>query len=154
MLRSLALAVALLNLSAAGCSTSSETQEASPGTAPASVRDAATGEPFLLDEGDAVQVAGHALRFDSVVEDSRCPANTSCVWEGRAKIQLTASSPTGASESAILTVPPSGAMRDGETATWEIGGVVVDLLALSPYPGSEADENEAPSQAQLAVRAK
>jgi hypothetical protein len=48
------------------------------------------GEEFKLKVGDAVLVKGEALKvkFISVPEDSRCPANAICVWEGNAKVVL------------------------------------------------------------------
>ncbi len=30
-----------------------------------------------------------SIRFDEVAEDSRCPANANCAWEGNAKIKFT-----------------------------------------------------------------
>ena len=33
--------------------------------------------------GETVQIGGIGIRPLSVVEDSRCPANADCVWEGR-----------------------------------------------------------------------
>lgn len=36
--------------------------------------------------GETVQVGGHAVSPLRVLEDSRCPAGTQCVWAGRVRI--------------------------------------------------------------------
>jgi len=43
------------------------------------------GEDFLLPIGQTASITGENLRitFDDVVEDSRCPKNVTCIWEGR-----------------------------------------------------------------------
>jgi hypothetical protein len=48
------------------------------------------GENFELRIGKTVTIAGEPLSvsFDRVVEDSRCPTNTTCVWAGTAVVQL------------------------------------------------------------------
>lgn len=44
------------------------------------------GQEFLLPIGQEAQITGENLRisFDDVSEDSRCPLNVTCFWEGRA----------------------------------------------------------------------
>lgn len=55
------------------------------------------GQPFKLNFGETAQVAGGLLsiKFDSVVEDSRCPAKVTCIWGGRVVVALTATSLDG-----------------------------------------------------------
>jgi hypothetical protein len=54
------------------------------------VTSARVGENFDLRIGETVTIAGEPLivSFDRVVEDSRCPTNTTCVWAGTAVVQL------------------------------------------------------------------
>lgn len=142
MLRSfLALPLAVL-LAAAGCN-------GSQNTVSSDVQAAATGDPFFLELGDAVQVDGHSLRFVDVVEDSRCPEDVTCIWEGRAKVQIAASDPTGAEERQVLTLP-YGSMGEDERSTWTVGGLVVRLHDLTPYPNSERP-SEDPPRVELSV---
>lgn len=60
--------------------------------APAGI-EANLGQEFLLPIGQEARITGENLRisFEDVIEDSRCPLNVTCVWEGRAisLIQLT-----------------------------------------------------------------
>ncbi len=48
------------------------------------------GKNFDLRVGQTVQIAGEGLTvtFERVAEDSRCPTNTKCVWEGDAVVRL------------------------------------------------------------------
>ena len=44
------------------------------------------GEEFALHVGETADIRGESLqiRFIEISEDSRCPRNVTCVWEGRA----------------------------------------------------------------------
>ena len=48
------------------------------------------GEEFQLAIGESVGVKGgiFIIEFSKVLEDSRCPMNARCVWEGNARIVL------------------------------------------------------------------
>lgn len=48
------------------------------------------GSEFALAVGELTRVAGtpFTVKFDRVFEDSRCPMNARCVWEGNAKIAI------------------------------------------------------------------
>lgn len=135
MLRSLALVPALLLLASGGCNSASEAApEAAPPGAPAEAR---TGDAIVLAVGDAVQVDGYSLRYVDLVEDSRCPEGTTCVWSGRAKVRLAAASPDSVEASQVLTLP-YGTMTEDETDTWTLGEVMIELKDVRPMPGPEA----------------
>jgi hypothetical protein len=48
------------------------------------------GANFDVRVGQAVQITGETLTvtFERVAEDSRCPTNVKCVWEGDAVVRL------------------------------------------------------------------
>lgn len=48
------------------------------------------GEEFDLDIGQWVKIKGEKLeiKFAEVVEDSRCPKDVTCVWQGRVSLTL------------------------------------------------------------------
>jgi hypothetical protein len=56
----------------------------------ASAPEVKVGEDFDLALGQSVRIAGKTLHvhFAKVIEDSRCPMNARCVWEGNAKIAV------------------------------------------------------------------
>ncbi|MEM6325875.1 MAG: hypothetical protein AAF791_02035 [Bacteroidota bacterium] len=142
MLRSLAFVPILLTVAAVSCNGPRATSE---------VRAAATGEPFTLALGESVEVAGHSLRFVDVAEDSRCPIGATCVWEGRAKVTLSASGPDGPEDRHVLTLPYS-AMTDDESDTWEVGGLTVHLRDLRPFPEADRPADPQP-EVELSVSA-
>jgi hypothetical protein len=49
------------------------------------------GQQFELALGESARIGDTewVLSFDSVGEDSRCPRETACVWEGNARLQFT-----------------------------------------------------------------
>ena len=49
---------------------------------------AASGATVQLALGETVRVEGVAVRFAEVVDDSRCPERSQCVWEGIAHVRL------------------------------------------------------------------
>ena len=145
MLRSLVFTPLLLLALAGGCSGSQPVSDSSS----SEVRTAATGEPFALAQGESVQIAGHSLRFVDVVEDSRCPTGVTCIWGGRAKVRLSLSDPDGTEATQVLTLNYDG-MTGDESPRWTVGGVVVELLALNPYP-SEGSAQEPAREVELSV---
>ncbi len=64
------------------------------------------GQEFSLSIGQSVVITGEDLeiRFVEVSEDSRCPKDVTCVWEGRV-IALVEISADGSSQQLKLTQP-------------------------------------------------
>ena len=128
MLRLLALAV----LAAGGCATSRPAEpttsvpaDASPGPSALAPLDSAAVRIAL---GETVAVGGVPVRFTRVVEDSRCPPDVSCVWAGRARVELVA-----AGETFVLSVPGYG--PDDQPSEATAGGLTVQVSALAgPAP--------------------
>ena len=52
-----------------------------------------TGEEFTLALGESVGIEQKSVvvKFEQVIEDSRCPMNARCIWEGNARIAIRAS---------------------------------------------------------------
>ena len=131
MLRLLLLTTATLSLTAAGC-TSSQTALADASAAPSSPSHTGTAasDTLVVELSHSVQKDGHTIAFDEITEDSRCPVNTTCVWEGRARLALTIDG-----EAHTLTVPHGAAQAD-EISRVEVGDVSVEVVALTPEPGT------------------
>jgi hypothetical protein len=85
------------------------------------------GQEFVLNAGAAAAVGGLTVRFDQVLEDSRCPMNARCVWEGNARVAFTISRDGKASS---LTLNTSERFKTHEDA----GDVVLRLVRLEPTP--------------------
>ncbi|WP_111511379.1 hypothetical protein [Mycobacterium kyogaense] len=99
----------------------------------------AAAEPVLvLAGGQQAGVAGSAVtvRFERVLEDSRCPALVDCVWAGQARIALVVESAGTPPQTIELSTYPASETT-GPTA--QVGGHSVALRALDPYPRSPQD---------------
>lgn len=135
-------------LAAAGCATPRpDVPAASPSAPPALETGAPAEAPVRITLGEAVQIDGTAVRFDAIEEDSRCPENTTCVWEGRARVRLAV-----ASESAVLTLPHGGAAQADEPAEATLAGLTVEVTALRPFPGSAEAQAGAPAEVEVIAR--
>jgi hypothetical protein len=90
--------------------------------------------PFSLRAGQQVTVKGEKLRikFVAVEEDSRCPANVTCIWAGNAAVRLEFSTSRNDRESLTLNTAKSSTLV-GER---QYHSYRVRLLGLKPYPRS------------------
>ncbi len=81
-----------------------------------------------------VNVGGQDVRicFEELTEDSRCPANANCIWEGAAKgrFKLTVNTSSATFELATLTMTPH---YQNEIVAL---GYKVRLINILPYPGT------------------
>ncbi len=68
------------------------------------------------------------LTINSVLEDSRCPAQVTCAWAGRAVLGLTLQQEGRLGYFRLSTMPP-----DAQTFVY-FRGYAVKLLEVSPYP--------------------
>lgn len=107
----------------AGCATST-----GPGAATSSAR-AQLGEEFSLALGDSIPLDGtpYVVVFEKVLEDSRCPLDVTCVWEGNARVAI-GLSPDMAVELNTSTRFPT--KQDGY-------GLVLELRRLEPAPRTD-----------------
>jgi len=105
----------------------------SPGEARPDTTTAQLGHEFVLGGGQQAVVdgAGMRLKFDRVLDDSRCPKRVSCVWTGAAHVAMIVT-PDGQPPTTIEfdTNPAPGQTHMTGTA----GGYTVELRALEPYP--------------------
>ena len=86
-----------------------------------------------------------AIKFVSVVEDSRCPIDARCVWAGNAKIKIAVSKGKMAAKTIELN---SGLKPDSIT----IYGYEIKLVDLSPHPGENVRMAAFPKMATLSVK--
>ncbi|HEX9950379.1 MAG TPA: hypothetical protein VGB53_01305 [Rubricoccaceae bacterium] len=123
-----------VTLAVGGCATTQS--EASDLTIPGSpnmgvpyegpgAADAAATDSVRIALGETAQVGAVPVRFVSVVEDSRCPPDVSCVWAGRARVQLV----VGA-ETVVLAVP-SGMEDPAMPSEATVEGLTVRVAALA-----------------------
>ncbi|MFB0516710.1 MAG: hypothetical protein ACETWG_08900 [Candidatus Neomarinimicrobiota bacterium] len=98
------------------------------------------GEPFTLAWGESGVVGeeGLEVEFQDVLNDSRCPLDVDCFWEGRARIQLLLVD--SGWDSIYLEPFIYGYVSGKDTAAHKSvfsERYRVTLLQLDPYPSSE-----------------
>lgn len=108
--------------------------------------DKQTAGPLDFNLGDTVVVAMKevkynltediTIQFDSVVSDSRCPANADCIWEGNAEAQFIFTKNKSASKFILNT-------HSSFTTDTIISGYHIKLVQLDPYV---LDINHLPKQ--------
>jgi hypothetical protein len=104
------------------------------------------GEEVSLPVGRELAIKGEDLkiRFDDVTEDSRCPQDVTCIWEGRAIIQLLVTH-TDNTYPVELTEP---GLTDRSTGTF--GDYTLEFN-LEPYPVEGTDISTDDYYLQLTV---
>jgi hypothetical protein len=83
---------------------------------------------FTIKTEQTISLDNLKVTFLEIVEDSRCPSDVTCVWQGRASIKINAENEDH-SEDMILTI--------GENSTEQIEMYKINLIDLSPYPISK-----------------
>ena len=81
------------------------------------------------------------LTFVRVVEDSRCPANALCYWQGRAVVELQVRHLDGTVTAELLT---TAVVQGKQPAALGLAmeGYVLFLHSLTPYPGSGGAQSD------------
>jgi len=112
------IAALLAGLALTGCVT------ASPPDSPA----VGPGASVTLGVGEAASIQGApvSVRFVAVIEDSRCPTDTTCVWAGEVKVQIEILERARDARAVELKLNESA----------NAGGRAVTLVQVEPQPRS------------------
>lgn len=84
------------------------------------------------------------VRFVEMVEDSRCPKDTNCVWAGNAKIKIEVKRNGSAAQIIELNTGTGD-----KSARYD--GLLIELIALTPEPASNVRINKNGYVATIAV---
>ncbi|MGB7923388.1 MAG: hypothetical protein WCF57_09105 [Pyrinomonadaceae bacterium] len=92
-------------------------------------KDVALSHEFKLKVGQETRIkdAGIKVSLDGVVEDSRCPTGTQCIWAGNGKVSVKLSREK--SETVAVELNTSAGPK---SSTYQ--GYEVRLVSLDPYP--------------------
>ena len=85
------------------------------------------------------------IKFVSLVEDSRCPTGTNCIWAGNAKIKIQ----VGKGKTAAKTFEISTNL---EPQTVSYAGYEIKLANLTPHPATNIRINRNGYTATFALR--
>jgi hypothetical protein len=84
-----------------------------------------------LHPGEEITVADLRLMFRTVSQDSRCPVDVVCIWQGNAAVEVDLALAAGPS------APYTFDTSDADPSV-TVGGFRVTLLALTPEPRADA----------------
>ncbi|HZD03403.1 MAG TPA: hypothetical protein VE173_00750 [Longimicrobiales bacterium] len=132
--------VAALAVAVGGCGEGAATDVALEASASALT----TPTEVTLPLGQEVMVEGTIVRlvFTRVLEDSRCPVDVVCVWQGNAAVEVGIAAGMGPTAPLHLN-----SALEPRSATWQ--GIRLTYLSLQPRPRS--DRRTAPRNYTLRV---
>lgn len=87
---------------------------------------------FELQVGETATFPDLVISLDSVSNDSRCPSDVVCIWEGNAEVYITVSMDN---DETVTTLHSNGGEKYPKEAL--VNGYTIKLNALSPYPESD-----------------
>ena len=89
------------------------------------------GDEFTLRVGESASITelGVWMRFNRVVDDSRCPANVVCFWEGDGAVLMEVAPLNGDSKESVLHT-------NVEPTSLSLGRAELRLVRLDPYPAA------------------
>lgn len=93
---------------------------------------ATPGGPLTLRVGETGGAGRLTLALLAIENDSRCPTQVSCVWEGAAEARVEVAVAGQRAEAATLTL--FGHNRETDESRVEVAGYTVRFTALEPYP--------------------
>lgn len=70
------------------------------------------------------------ITFVEILEDSRCPADAMCVWQGNVKVLIEVSQGTEAQQFTLTL----GELLEGDVNSITVGDSTVTLTQVDPYP--------------------
>jgi hypothetical protein len=85
------------------------------------------------------------VKFLELVEDSRCPIGTTCIWAGMAKIKINVRTSKGVSKDFELTT-----MGESESVKFE--GYEIKLLDVNPKPADNVRIDRTKYNAKILVK--
>jgi len=94
------------------------------------------GQPFDLKIGQTAyfESSGITIRFANITEDSRCPSDVTCIWEGQVST-LVSFSDSKSSSNFTLTLRGSGSADNSSKKAFN--GYELRLVDVQPYPTSK-----------------
>lgn len=87
-----------------------------------------------LNKKTAIPGSKIALEFNQVTEDSRCPVDVTCVWEGIAIVNLKANNGT---ETKNIQLATKDFEPKNTKKSTDFDGYKISLIDVKPYPGGK-----------------
>lgn len=94
-----------------------------------------------MELGKTISLQGVSLKFMDVIEDSRCPKYTNCIWAGRAIILIEVEA-DGKKEQKKIYLGETRNNEPNSKTLYSNEGYFIEVVALHPYP--EEGKEKAP----------
>lgn len=135
----------LLTLATAACSANS-TAPQGPDLQTADPVVVQAGETLVLHVGEVGSIAGTTIRigFAGVLNDSRCPVDVTCVWEGNAEVRLGFAEAGSGTDWRLLDTT-------GQGRTTDYGGYRVRIVQLRPSMDTRTELDPADYEVELGI---
>lgn len=88
-----------------------------------------------IKSGDTLKNGNYSISFLEVTEDSRCPSDVTCIWEGRAKVKVHIENNGNTEEKEILFKGKSLG-NEKEHIIFKTEKSMIIARQLTPYPVS------------------
>jgi len=101
--------------------------------------------------GETISIENHQIKFVKVLEDSRCPKDVTCIWAGRARVQIEVSQKE---EDSLIKELIFGQVRQGESKDLTLFSTEdkkVVGISLKPYPTTENSGSEKEYQLLVSI---
>lgn len=89
---------------------------------------------FKIDKGESVKLHDMTIKFADVIEDSRCPKYTNCIWAGRAIVQLEITDKAGKLQDKTIILGETKGDESADKTLYRTNEYVIEAVGLNPYP--------------------
>lgn len=124
-----------LALFSLGCSQYSETESKGDPKGDVEMSDVENSYELKVGAGKIITELNVMLYFDSLLSDSRCPANVECVWEGNAEVSLVLLSDEVGERFTLNTSSQTG------PTSFIFNGYNFSISRLNPRPHTDSSYN-------------
>lgn len=128
-------------------------KDASSGSKPSTENVPIANGQTIIALNDTAQIGNLQVHFKEVLEDSRCPTGTTCIWQGRVKVLVETS--LNREEMAVHEII-FGELRAGETKNhlfYITPKLQLKATAVNPYPKDGTSTTDLPYEIVLEVTA-
>jgi hypothetical protein len=87
-----------------------------------------------LNKGETLKLHDVTLTFTEVIEDSRCPKYTNCIWAGRAIVQIEVLDEKGIKQDKTIVLGETKGDESADKTLFRKDGYSIEVIGLHPYP--------------------
>lgn len=146
MIRSLFIAFSLL------CLTNCQTQKIDSEKSSSENIESQNGRSIILNQGEFKKIPNTNLtaKYIQITEDSRCPEDVTCVWQGLAKVEIELSSDTARPQVIELSTMDFEGSNAKQTKVFN--DYAITLLQVSPLRNKDGSRSTIKNGIEISVK--